>query len=240
MAILCRDLGLLFIQAPRTGCTAIETVLLGRFGGERVPPESIVDADGRIRVDAKHGTLRRLVRAGLVPADHADRWTSFVAVRNPFDSLVSLYVKQREPYQALLSDPTAWIHRRPRYVESMAFSREHTFEEWLDRLYGADADDASGGRRRSMYGRFVEDVTTIIRFEQLEAGFREVMRRVGVREDVDVPPVNRTTGRARSFRDHYTPRARHIVEVAFRDDLAQFGYAFDDEGQAAQLGGQHG
>ncbi len=39
MALIVPDLGLLFIMAPHTGCTAIGEVLRERFGATFVPPE---------------------------------------------------------------------------------------------------------------------------------------------------------------------------------------------------------
>ena len=66
MAILCQQHGLLFIQAPRTGCTAIEQLLLERFGGRSVPPENILDKDGFVSVQRKHCTVPQLLREGLV------------------------------------------------------------------------------------------------------------------------------------------------------------------------------
>lgn len=228
MAIICRDHRLLFIQAPRTGCTAIEALLKERFGGEALPAEHILDADGFIRVQRKHCTVRQLAREGLVPPDYAARFTTFTAVRNPFDSLVSLYVKKRTKYQPLLQDPDAWVYKVRGYVEDMEFCRTHSFEEWIARRYSVGRIRRLLGQgRMSLYGRYTHGVPNVMRFERLQRDFEAVMRRAGISGDVHIPSINATVQRGQAYQGYYTPEARRIVEYTFAPDLRQYGYSFE-------------
>ncbi len=64
MAILSRDLGVLFIQTPHTGSTAIGKLLRQRYGGARLPeqPPGSGAGDGT----AKHATLDELLAAATL------------------------------------------------------------------------------------------------------------------------------------------------------------------------------
>ena len=234
MAIFCRNPGLLFIQAPRTGCTAIEKLLLDRYAGESVPSENILDTEGFVRVQRKHCTVRQLLDEKLSPLDYARKYTTFTTVRNPYDSLVSLYVKKREGYQDRLQDPTSWVHLVRGYVEDMEFCRTHTFEEWLNKRYPVSKVDRLLGRgRRSLYGRYTEGVSIVMRFERLQEDFEGVMRRAGVEGDVTIPTVNTTRQRGRRYQDYYTPEARRLVEYVFKPELDRYGYTFDGPSQSS-------
>lgn len=105
MAVVSRQNGYLFIAVPRTGCTTLAQVLADRYEGVQVPAEDIV-VNGKVVVDRKHGRLSRLLRYGVVKQDDVDQMLTFCGVRNPFDSLVSLYEKTRRRYVRRLDDPT--------------------------------------------------------------------------------------------------------------------------------------
>lgn len=228
MAIICPKYRLLFIQAPRTGCTAIEKLLCDRFGGESLPRTEILDDEGFIRVGRKHCSIRQLLAERLIPADYRSHLTVVTTVRNPYDSLVSLYVKKRDKYQERLNDPDSWIHRVRGYVEDMEYCRTHTFEEWLTKRYAVGPLDAVLGRgRRSLYGRYTEGVEVVMKFERLQRDFESLMRRLGVEEDVTIPNVNPTPRRSAAYQTYYTRKSRRIVAHAFKHELDEYGYVFD-------------
>lgn len=238
MAIICQQHRLLFIQAPRTGCTAIEKLLVDHFGGESLPSEDILDSDGFVRVGRKHCTVKQLLDEKILPTDYATRYTTVTTVRNPFDSLVSLYVKKRESYQERLQDPASWVHRVRGYVEDMEYCRTHTFEEWLFKRYAVSPIDRLLGRRhRSLSGRYTDGVARVLRFERLQADFESVMRHLGIDGDLTIPSINITRQRRNTFQDYYTPDARRLVEYVFGPELDRYGYTFDGLSQqpAAQV-----
>jgi hypothetical protein len=236
MAIICPGIGLLFVQAPRTGCTAIERLLLDRFGGESLPPENILDPNGFIRIQRKHCSIRQLLAEGLVPAVYAEQFTTVTTVRNPYDSLVSLYVKKRVSYQELLKDPASWVHRVRGFVEDIEFCRSHSFEEWLTKRYAVGHIDRLLGRgRRSLYGRYTAGVAVVMRFERLQQDFDAVMRRLGIEGDVTIPSINATQHRTTSYQGYYTPEARRIVEYVFKPELEQYGYTFEGLAESATV-----
>src|SRR5438552_18142637 len=131
MAIICRKYNLLFIMTPRTACTAIGELLCEHYDGEFLPAEDILNSDGLISVQKKHSTLSELIGHKLLTAAEAKSLLKVAAVRNPFDSLVSLYLKQRFKYDSLLEDSQSWVKRIPGYADSMHYAKTHSFNQWV-------------------------------------------------------------------------------------------------------------
>lgn len=228
MAIICRDHRLLFIMAPRTGCTALGRLLKERLGAENLPAQALLNEDGSYRLEGKHATLRQLLSHGLLNPEERRALFVFTCVRNPFDSLVSLYMKKADHYQPLLADPSTWVHRVPGYAKDMEYCRTHTFEQWITKKYSVSAlDRLLGRRKRSLAAPFTEGVDFVMRFEQLNEDFHQVLQRAGITHRIDIPLYNATPSRDRDYRTYYTPRARRAVEYTFEPDLRRYSYSFD-------------
>lgn len=228
MPIICREQNLLFIMTPRTACTAIGKVLCDELGGEYFPSESILGADGKARVRTKHATLQDLLDNDLITKEEISSFLVFGGVRNPFDSLVSLYIKKRHTYQPLLSDPNSWVYKiSPGYVEDMKFCLHHSFDEWVDKNHRQTLVKRLMGRgRRSMFERYTKDVDAIVRFENLQDDFRSILKLAEIPTDHSVPLHNKTREKQRGYQDYYSDQSKKIVEYVFRDDIEKYGYSF--------------
>lgn len=241
MAIICKEHRLLFLMAPRTGCTAVGTVLLEKLGGEWLPEEDVLDSRGQFLVQKKHSTLQQLLDFEIISGQELGNLTTFTAVRNPFDSLVSLYFKMHRGYQSELDDPESWVYKVPGYAEDLKLIREMTFEQWLNRFYPdlpfhLENPAVNSFRRtfKAMIGRptkaedtFVEGVDFVMRFEKLQQDFAEVLRKAGVRNPPVIPLVNSTSSRSsKDYRSMYSPKTRRKVEVYNEGTLREFGYYF--------------
>jgi Sulfotransferase family len=227
MAIICRAHSLLFIMAPRTGCTAVANLLCQELGGEFLPESDILDARGFAVMRHKHNTLKQLYEHHLLTPDEKNRFFTFTCVRNPYDSLVSLYVKLSSTYQYLLEDDTAFVHRVPGYVESMHWCRTHSFDEWIEERYGPRRvlRFFKKRRRASMYRRYTEGADFVMRFEQLQQDFDVVLQRAGL-DPLKIPFFNATPERGSDYRAYYGKRSRELVESALEEDLQRYGYRF--------------
>lgn len=231
MAILSEGLKLLFIQTPHTGCTAVGSLLRTRFDGVRVPEEHVrrSDIDGstdqRIVAARKHATLPQLMRAGLITEVQRQGLVVAAGVRNPFDMMVSEFVRttgtedprrRKNGGSGLRPERTA---RGPRPAE---------FEPWLVWRFSARSRDRLRGVRYEIPPDFAEGVDHIVRFEHLQDDLTELMQRIGVTEDIQVPLVNRTVGRhGRRYPEFYTPGARRIVSDVYAGWIERFGYRFE-------------
>lgn len=227
MAIICRKYNLLFIMTPRTACTAIGHLLCERFGGEFIPADDILDSRGRILVDRKHGTLSDLIRHEILTAEEAKSLLKVAAVRNPFDSLVSLYFKQRSKYQPLLSDPTSWVNRVPGYAKNMRHAGTHSFNRWVFRVSYRKLIKRLLGFRPSMFVDYTRGVDMVLRYERIEADLSEIFRKAGMGSKADIPVMNRTGERTNwDYRSCYSGLAKLAVTLAYSRDLEMYGYRF--------------
>lgn len=227
MAIVCRPHRLLFIMAPRTGCSAVGKVLVESFDGVFIPAETVLDERGFTKVPRKHTALRELLDHGFLTPDERRGLFVFTTVRNPFDSLVSLYSKLKNKYQAHLHNPQSWIHQLKGFKGQIEYCREHTFAEWIDKEYKPGWRARLRGRgKRGAYNRYTRDADFIMRFERLQADFERVLSEVGVVQKPLLPAFNVTTTREEHYRTYYDHRTRRIVEYVFERELAQFDYEF--------------
>ena len=180
MAIICRQYNLLFIMTPRTACTAIGELLCQSYGGEFIPSHDILDSRGLILVDKKHSTLSDLIEHKLLTTEEANSLLKVAAVRNPFDSLVSLYFKQRSKYQPLLGDPASWVNRLPGYARNMRYARAHSFNRWVLRVTYRKLIKRLLGFRPSMFAEHTRGVDIVMRYENIEADLDAVFRKAGM------------------------------------------------------------
>ena len=223
MAILCRDLGLLYVLDPATGSTAIASLLCERFGGEWLPVENLP------RVRRKHSTLRELLDAGLLRADEREKLCVATNVRNPYDRLVSIYWKRMRIGAEQLADPDFWIHRhaKPDRIAEIEWIKRHDFSSWIRRRFVRSwLPRLLRGQSPSVYGRFVDGVDVVLRYERLQQDFDDLIRRRGAMP-VEIPRRNVTAERPlRDYRDEYDLLSRTLVRIAQRADLDRFGYSF--------------
>ena len=228
MAIICRDLGLLFVLTPHTASSAVGKVLREQLGGEWLPQRHVADRRGRVVVRQKHSTAAELVRHDVVTRRELERLHVFTTVRNPFDRLVTVYHKRRHDWAELADDPDSWVHVDGAVdVDDLRKAGESSFPEWVRHHY-----TASLGKRLavavgaySMFRRYTDDADTVMRFEQLRDDFDGVLSGVG-HEPVAIPRFNPTATRATDYREYYDAASRRLVERAARWDLRVFGYEF--------------
>lgn len=227
MAIICRKYNLLFVMTPRTACTAIGELLCEHYGGEFLPAEDILDSRGLISVQKKHSTLSELIAHNLLTAGEAKSLLKVAAVRNPFDSLVSLYFKQRLKYQPLLADPTSWVHRSPGYTKSMRYAQRDSFDKWVFRMCYRKIIKRVLGLRASMFADYTTGTDEVIRFESMDEDLKKAFDRCGIDWKAEIPSVNRTDERTDcNYRSFYSRPAALAVATAYSYDLKTYGYRF--------------
>ncbi|MEJ7752542.1 MAG: hypothetical protein WKF46_06310, partial [Candidatus Limnocylindrales bacterium] len=201
MGILSRELGVLFIQTPHTGSTAIGKLLRQRFAGVRIPslPESGA-GDGTV----KHATLDEIMAAGLITADERSGLIVAAGVRNPWDHVVTVFMRAQ-------SGQGNWKGRRTQ-------PRELEFEPWLHARYAPALKQRMRGQVPHRPKDYISGADHIIRFEHLQEDFDGLMRRVDA-PPVEVPRVNVTAAKeeaARHWSTYYSPASQAIVAGAYR------------------------
>jgi hypothetical protein len=223
MAILCRDIGLLLLQAPHTGSTSLGTLLREELGGEKLLEERVRDEKGRIVLRQKHQTLAQLIEAGLITPEQRKELLVVVGVRNPFDLVFTEYARNREA--GAISAPQRLIRRLPGISDDFSSA---DFERFVVRRYAPGRLYRWLGRRPLVPVDWTAGADHVIRFERMQEGLDEALRRVGVDEPHPLPHRNPTASRRdRDYRRLYTPRARDTVIRVYAREIDRFGYSFE-------------
>jgi hypothetical protein len=221
MATICRDYRLLFIHGRGTASTAIRQVLHENLGGTEVPPRTQFDAQGRI-VLGRHANLPQLLRHGAI--DDASGLEVATAVRNPFDYLVSTWLKFRLSNEGVIERPD--VSHLPREQEKLDKASTLPFDQWVEWRYRRPG--LLGRFRRPPNDRFIQlaGATFVMRFESIQPDFDRLLERVGYQGRIELDRTNQTPGREHDYRQYYTKRARRLVEQVWATELDRFGYAF--------------
>jgi Sulfotransferase family len=214
-------------MTPRTACTAVGELLCRHYGGQFIPAEDILDSRGLISVQKKHSTLSQLVGHGLLSQRDADCLFKFAAVRNPFDSLASLYFKQKIKYQALLDDPSSWVNRSVGYAAQMRYARTHSFNRWIFKVCYRKLIKRALGLPISMFAQYTRGVNEILRYESITADLQAAFDKAGVPWKAEIPAVNRTIERPDpDYRLLYSRTAALAVSIVYARDLVEYNYTF--------------
>jgi len=155
-------------------------------------------------VSKRHSTVRDIVEHGLldVPMDSLLKVTT---VRNPFDSIVSKWLKL--------------LHRPNRFSNKMVQRKQLDFAGYVARFWGDRPEE-------SMHAEFVDGIDEVMRFETLHDDLARVLALVGA-PVFELPRVNPTTQKTRHYSEYYDEKARAVIERVFRSDLERFGYEFE-------------
>jgi len=214
-------------MTPRTACTAIGELLSKHYGGEFLPAQDILNGNGGIAVQKKHSTLAELIGHHILTAEEAGSLLKVATVRNPFDTLVSLYFKQRYKYRPLLDDPNSWVNRSPTYAKNMRYAQTHSFNAWVLRKCAIQTAKRLRGDPPSMFRNYMEGIDVAMRYETIRDDLRDVFSKAGMPTDITIPSVNRTEERpAHNYSSLYSRWSRLAVSIAFSDDLRTYGYVF--------------
>ncbi|MDM8167592.1 sulfotransferase family 2 domain-containing protein [Roseovarius sp.] len=224
MAVISRDHRFLYFLNPRTASTATAALLREVAKGEAVPEKNILNDDGTILVPAKHTRLEQLIAHGLISEDVRRDYLKIVTVRNPFDSLVSLWAKMNHDYVKLLEDETSWVHRKPDYKEKLEASVGLDFPEWVRLHHG---ERFRKGKTTQANGSYMVGMDVLLRFERLQDDFADIARRLNLPGDHLLPRRNVTQGREETdYRSYYDKETRKIVASVFAPEIEALGYEF--------------
>lgn len=252
MAVYSEKYRYIFFANPNTASKAIAKTLIEKLEGKPMPDKEIKDGEQRL-VRRHHSTYTQLVNAGLMTEPQLDALFKFTCVRNPFDQMVSKYVK----HCARLDNDASkypWLkagkkedkkaakeNKGPRegkktaasavaVPEQATLSLSDGFGHWLRHIEGRFA---ASNKMENGPLDFLGHADFVIRFEALQQGFDEVQQKLGISPPIQVEEFNVTAARAespqkkRSYRDYYTPESVEIVTRMFAPVIEQFGYQFE-------------
>lgn len=233
MAVYSEQYKYIFFANPQTASKAIALTLRKKLGGVSLPDREIT-RNGKTVARMHHTTYSQVVAAGLLSEAQLGQLFKVTCVRNPFDQLVSKYIKHCD---RLANDPAKY----PWLDGVEAASADNSFPQWLNYLSKRydETDKLANGPLE-----FLNHADLVIRFEALQEGFDEFMRRIGVSEPLSVTEYNITKGRAeggaeapdagkvkkkkKNYTEYYDSTCVEVVEKLYEPILKRFNYHFGD------------
>lgn len=208
----------IFVHIPKTGGTSLALALEARAMRDDILVGSTPKAKKR-RSKLKtltpagrlweHATLADI--EGVVNHDALAGYFKFTLVRNPWDRIVSYY---------------HWLRAQSFDHDAVARAKAHDFSGFLNHPF------TRAGFTAAPSAAYMRDVTgalrcdAFIRLERFETDAAPLFEHLGFR--IDLGHANRSR-RTRDYRPLYSGPDRALVAEICRDDIARFGYAFDDE-----------
>jgi hypothetical protein len=214
--IISRGRNFIFVHIPKTGGTSMALALEDRAMKDDMmlgdTPKAVrrrkrlkqVAVAGRLW---KHSTLADI--EGLVTRDDIARMFTFTLVRNPWDRIASYYHWLRGQS---FDHPAVHLAAQTSFAEFL--NSAHLRASLAASPYASYMRDGSGTERCSLYIRiekFAKDAAPL--FDHL--GFAVTL------------PLENASQRVRDYRMLYTDEMRQIVDSVCADDIARFGYSFD-------------
>ncbi len=223
MAVYCEPQKLIYCLAPRTASTATADLLIKKYEGVWIPTKDITDpTTGNYIVQKKHTTFKQITENHLISNEDFKKCKRLVTVRNPFDSLYSLWYKKKVSYTPLLEDKTSFIYKIPGFVQDMEFISENNFDSWFIKTYNGAYE---AGNTISINMKFVHGSTHILYFENLQDSFDKFCNASELQTN-KIELINITQGRNSSYREFYSKRSINIGNKVFQKELLKFNYSF--------------
>lgn len=229
MAIYSERYNYVFFANPQTASKAVALTLCEKLSGRRLP-EKEVTRNGRVVARQHHTTYSQMLDAGLLTESQLEGAFKFTCVRNPFDQMVSKYIKH---CSRLDNDPTKykWLNEEEKAQRAGVDPVPHSFGQWLTHLFRRydEVDKMKNGPLE-----FLNHADYVMRFENLQDGFEEFQRRIGLGQFVPVTEHNVTEGRAQTpkqkkkYVDFYDDNSIGLVQRTYAQILERFNYKFGD------------
>lgn len=196
----------LFIQLPHTASSSIAKELIQNYNGQK-----ILD---------KHSTYHEFEKIASV---EEKKYLVFSCIRNPLDVVVTRYFKYKTNHREEFTNPKAWKKnggwvpeyqlRRFRYVQQNA-----NFPDYLKRYYKFTYDNWSSLDHK--------DFNYIIRFENLQNDFAQVLKMIGIEPLRPLPLVNKTRTKKKDSFSYFTPEVQNQAKDVFGPFMKKWRYDF--------------
>lgn len=228
MAVFSVEFSYIFFANPQTASKAIARTLERELGGK--PLHRRISNDQRSTLKKLHHlTYPLVVENELLPRRKLDRMVRVTGVRNPYDLMVSRYLKHRDRFtQEAERYPWVQHENKAGIRRSVAHATAKSFPEWLQVQYGRKKEVRG-------YREYLDHADIVIRFEAIQHDFDVLLRHLGVdrpitveRENVTVQRGGGDTSRPKlHYADFYDDESRELVGRIFQTVIDRFGYRFE-------------
>ncbi|HSL47022.1 MAG TPA: hypothetical protein VK897_26530 [Anaerolineales bacterium] len=197
----------LFVEIPHTGSTAISHELRANYDGEKI-----------LR---KHSFYSDFLK---IASPEEQKYFVFAGIRNPADEAVTRYFRLKMLYQRESTHP------KKRSEIGNLLGVNETGLPAGDYQEGMDFETFFMKHYRVPYNNFsslIRDRSDfLLRFENLQEDFAELLQRLGLEPKRPLPVRNTTQGRNKDFWSYYSPAMIPRAKRVFGPFMQQWGYEF--------------
>jgi len=198
-----------YVNSPLNGCTTVKNIFMDLTGNE---------VEKKTKVHALFGPGR--APNGMTTTNNIslinDSYTSFCAVRNPYDRLVSFY-ESKWSRKGNEEKPRLYNYYK-HYDWDMSFPE---FTEWLMDYGMTNVEHHVMTQYDNLH---VGQVDEVIRFENFTRDLKSIFRKNGINYS-DIPQYGKKN-RKDNYREYYKDGARERVAQLYEIDLVNLNYNF--------------
>ena len=205
--IISHKYNFIYFANARTGTTSIEIALKPYHDGDDLIQElrKLREQDKSIVCpNIKH--MRPATLRTIMKQNEWDRYYKFVFVRNPWDWVISQYLRH---------NPESFVARGRKKFSIIEF-----YGHWYRmRRYSGFYNDPS-----YLQHHFIQGVDNVGRYEKLENDFSYVCSVIGITPG-DLPHTNNAPQR-NDYKEYYDRTGKWLVSHYYKDDIEKLGYSF--------------
>jgi len=194
----------IFIEVPKTGSTSIRTIL----GHPEKPHLNIQEAKKKFFKELSQ--VRNPIKRYFQTKSLTHSWNNYYKfgfVRNPWDRVVSLYLRK----------------------EGIQLSGKMSFPEFVHWIQNSSDTCIHPSQHKNQIDWFLDEngniaVDFIGKFENLNEDWGHIAKQLGI--NTTLPHANKNPTKKKHYTEYYTDELRDIIADKFHKDIEYFGYSF--------------
>jgi len=205
-----------FIEMIRTGSTAISAELCELYEGKKILN--------------KHSYYHEFLK---VATEEQKKYFVFVGCRNPLDMVVSGYLKLKTDHLGRYSNPKEWrrnggtITDKNLKIYNDIKDNNLTFKQYLKKYYKLPYTNTSIINN--------QDADYLIRFENIQEDFKEVLKKLNIKQVREIPVKNKTSNKE-DFLQYYDKDVQPYAAYLFAPIMKKFGYELPGDWVKSRIG----
>lgn len=199
----------LFVEMYNTGSTTISNELCELYDGKRIL--------------SKHSRYHEFLK---IATDEQKKYFVFSGIRNPMDSIVTVYLKLVNNHRGKFTNPDEWAVNGGPVKEGLlklyadVTENKLSFQQYFKKYHTLPYDKWS----RLDHAKF----NHLIHYESIQSDFSAVLKKLNIEEKRQLPRLNKTEGKE-NFINYYTPDIKKRAIFVFGPFLKMWGYSFPPE-----------
>ena len=199
----------LFVEMYNTGSTSISNELCEFYEGRRILK--------------KHSRYHEFL---TIATEEQKKYFVFSGIRNPMDSIISVYSKFAGNHKGKFTNPQDWkvnggyVKENQRKLYADVKNSNLNFQQFFKKYYKVPYDKWS----RLDHEKF----DYIIRYENIQDDFSIVLQKLNIEQKRELPRLNKTLGKE-DYTQYYTPDIRKRAVFVFSPFMEKWGYSFPED-----------